>query len=153
MGQLCLVVPGTPSFSGVRVQEGLGWGAHPPWGAVHTLPGQSKNESMLAYTRSPGTPSGTDPAFLSGHFLLHSGLHHGARQGNQSLSVPSTLPSLRVLCVKAQCVTGSLGIKVLESEDKPEFQLWLCLLRDLGRGASTRVGLLFSVCPSAGGRR
>ena len=28
VGQLCLVVPGTPSFSGV--QGGLGWGAHPP---------------------------------------------------------------------------------------------------------------------------
>lgn len=62
---------------------------------------------------------------------------------------------LPMLCVKALCVAGSSGIKVLESEDKPEFQFWLChLLCDpgWGWGASTHVSLLFLVHPCAGGR-
>lgn len=38
------------------------------------------------------------------------------------------------MCVKAPSVTESLVIKVLESEDKSEFEFWLSLIYDLGWG-------------------
>lgn len=45
-------------------------GSREAWDGVQITPGHSKYEEY-AYTWSLGTPSGTDPNFLSGHFLLH----------------------------------------------------------------------------------
>lgn len=118
------------------------------WGGMHLAP--SVNLSMqrvLAHTWSLGTPSGTDPDFLSACFCCAvQALIQGTWQGIQSLLYAKH----GYMCVRALSVTASLGMKILESEDRCEFESqfghFLC---DLGCGWGS-LHPSEPVCPSAG---
>lgn len=71
------------------LETGCCWspvGSGEAWGGVQLIPSQSKYEEYACSHWSLGSPSGTEPDLLGGHFLLHcQAFILGSWQGNQSL--------------------------------------------------------------------